>query len=150
MSSGHLRSLVACLAAALGASAGCVDISGGAVEIAWVIRGTDQKAAECGDANPDIAELRLSVVPVANDATDLCAAGAVKGCHFDCSGDNGSGITAFAVPAGDYYLGLVAVSADGTDLPPERVAVPPPLPRTIQRGEVSDLGVWQVVILEAP
>jgi hypothetical protein len=140
-------SLVALVAGLL---AGCLEVSGGAVEIAWVLRDDAQGSADCTDADPDLHTLRLSIVPVSGDPTDLCATGAVKGCQFSCQESAGSGITAFAVPPGDYFLGLVPETVDGTPLAANRVAVPTPVRRTVRTGELCDLGLWQVVILGSP
>jgi len=143
-------SLLVFLGILAGLAPGCLEVSGGAVEIAWVLRNDSRGAADCADADPDLETLRLSIVPAVGDATDLCAAGEVKGCQFSCREGTGSGITAFAVPPGDYYLGLVPLTVDGTPLAADRVAVPPPVRRTLRNGELCDLGLWQVVILGTP
>jgi hypothetical protein len=132
------------------ASPACISIDGGAVEVAWVVRRDDQTAADCGDSAPAMAHVRLRILPETDDGTDLCAAGTVHGCTFACDGQSGGGITPFAVPPGSYFFAIQPLTAEGTPLPPEAVAVPPPVLRSVTEGDLTDVGMWQIVILTPP
>jgi hypothetical protein len=135
---------------ALGAAllAACLEIDGGAVEVAWVLRSYDEKALRCREAEPPIARIRLVVTPFGSPDEDLCAAGTLVQCAFECEG--GVGTSAFDIPPGDYLFSLQAETEDGSPLGPGEVVVPAPLLRSIVRGEITDLGVWQVVAQRNP
>ena len=126
--------------------AGCLEIDGGAVEVAWVLRYSNQTAAECTstDSPVDIHRIRLKVMPADEPDRDLCAEGALDGCEFGC-GDTG-GTTPFNIPAGTYFFGLQPLTADGSPISPSVVAVPAPIRRSIITGDLTDLGIWQMVI----
>lgn len=137
---------------------GCLEIDGAAAEVAWVLRDSRQRAAKCdGEAlrtlGQTISKIRLRIQPV--DSTgglgeDLCEAGAVKGCEFSCRSLGGT--TPFSIPVGegadsaDYFFSLAPLTADGTAIGPDVVAVPPPIRRTVRKGDLTDLGLWMLVI----
>lgn len=131
---------------ALGA---CLQIDGGAVEVAWVVRLSDQTKGDCND--PSLSEpidrLRLVIKNAHDPTVDLCETGEISGCEFDC--ELGSGVTPFNIPEGSYLLGLQPLSADGSPIPTDEVVVPPLVERDITTGDLADLGLWQVVILVA-
>lgn len=140
----------AVLAAAGLTSSGCTKIEGGAVEVAWVLRRSNNTAADCDDSRlPSeyhIDRIRLRVVPEDDPGMDLCASvNPLSTCEFNC--EDGVGASAFDIPDGVYYFDLVPITADGSVIPSSVVAVPAPLRRTIREGDISDLGIWQVVIL---
>ena len=159
------RLLSGCLVGALLLGTSCLDVSGGAVEVSWVIRDTRQRGAGC-DSNglqivgTPIARVRLQVQLVAPDGTvgeDLCAAGVVAGCEWDCK--NKGGTTPFDIPvpnadpqaSGDadyreYVFSLVPLSGDGTPIDSSIVQVPPPVRRYVRKGDLVDLGLWMMVV----
>ena len=132
----------------------CSDQNGGAVEIAWVIRGSNQKALSCDEkfmGNDAIDKIKISVV--AYDGTyagqDLCDIGIVKHCIFDCSsGYDGTmrGVTDFSVPEGTYFIGLHPLRRDGTVISTEFVQTPSSVKKDLKNGELTFMGVWQLVI----
>ncbi len=155
----------AALLSASGGS-GCVEIEGGAVEVAWVLRDTRQRSAPCDAEGLKILEIeridrvRLQIRRISPDggvSEDLCAAGVVTGCEWSCS--NRGGTTPFNIPVPDanpddgedsetrdYVFNLVPLSVDGTPIDPSIVAVPSPVRRTVARGDLADLGLWMIVV----
>jgi len=128
---------------------GCPKIEGGAVEVAWVVRHSDNTAGKCDDSRlPSqyrIDRIRLKVTPEEDSTLDLCAGATPPSvCEFAC--EDGGGASAFDIPAGTYYFDLVPVTADGSVIPASVVALPAPLRRTIVEGDIADLGIWQLVI----
>ncbi len=142
----HKRSvetLLCCLLFVFCGSSSCLETKGGAVEIQWVIRDTNQRARECNQVG--ISHIRISIVRSTEDGTvDLCKDPEtdVGRCTFDC--DVGSGTTPFKIPEGWYHFGLVALDEDGTVIPPNRISIPAPIFRRVLYGEILDLGVWQI------
>lgn len=130
--------------------AGCPQIEGGAVEVAWILRRSDNRAGACDHSwlseQYHIDRIRLRVVPKDAPGTDLCASvDALSICEFSC--ESGGGSTSFDIPAGTYFFDLVPLTADGSVIPASVVALPAPLRRTIVEGDIADLGIWQMVIL---
>lgn len=144
---------------------GCLQIDGGAVEVGWVLRDTHQERVTCDAptlraAGVRIDRIRVQVRLLAADGTsgdDLCASGAIRGCEFRC--DDGGGATPFSIPVPDpdpgdgisvqsreYLFSLLPLSQDGTPIGPELVAVPPPVRRVVRRGDLTDLGIWELVV----
>lgn len=129
-------------------AAGCLELDGGAVEVAWVVRDTDQRARTCKEA--DIAHVRVTVLRETDGGVyeDLCRAGVIGRCTFDC--EAGDGTTPFKIPAGWYFFGLEVRDGDGQRKPESEVEVPAPTRRRVLRGQMVDLGVWQLVVRAAP
>jgi len=135
---------------ALGGLAGCPQIDGGAVEVAWIVRRSDNNAGACDHGwlseQYHIDRIRLRVVPEGDPNLDLCdGVDRLSVCEFTC--EDGGGATAFDIPPGTYFFDLVPLTADGSTIPASVVALPAPLRRTIVEGDITDLGIWQVVIL---
>ncbi len=129
---------------------GCPQIEGGAVEVAWMVQRADGHSAECKDVwlagNQKIDRIRLRVTPEDDPGLDLCAGVEPPSiCEFSCEG--GGGATDFDIPEGVYFFDLVPLTADGPVTSPSVVAVPAPLRRSIVEGDITDLGIWQMVIL---
>ncbi|MFH2009368.1 MAG: hypothetical protein ABI333_22445 [bacterium] len=133
------------LTLALAMPLGCLDIDGGAVEVAWVIRTSDQKAADCQDNVPPIHRIRLKVAPVDEPDRDLCAEGLIGECDFECG--LGGGTTPFNIPEGAYFFGIQPLTADGSPILSSDIAVSSSIRRSIVTGDLTDLGIWQLVIL---
>ena len=131
------------------ALAGCPQIDGGAVEVAWVLRHSDNAPGKCDDSNLPahyhIDRLRLRVVPEQDPGMDLCATvDSLSVCEFSCG--DGGGASAFDIPPGTYFFDLVPLTSDGSIIPSSVISRPPPLRRTIVEGDIADLGIWQLVI----
>ncbi len=135
----------------------CEKQDGGAVEIAWVIRGTDFHAYACNApelGSDAIRTVRLSIRPVSTPDRDYCSDGTLDNCDFTCdsnrAGDTLRGVTAFTIPEGSCHIGVSLLNAQGAVIPGYRVQVPEPMRKTIAKGNLTFLGVWQFVInLEA-
>ena len=155
---GHMRPvwlLALPLLCALGA---CPEIDGAAAEVAWVLRDSRQRAAKCDSESLrtldlSIAKVRLRIQAVdelGGLGEDLCEAGAVKGCEFSCRSLGGTTPFSIPLPPGqefaDYFFSLAPLSEDGTPIGPDVVAVPPPMRRTVRKGDLTDLGLWMLVI----
>ncbi len=142
----------------LSALAACETNDGGAVEIAWVIRGSDFRAYACDSAvlgNQPIRTVRLSIRPVQRPDVDYCADGTVRNCDFPCdssrAGDTLRGVTPFTVPEGSCLIGVTLLDGQGNPIPASRVQVPDPIRKNIEKGSLTFLGVWQfVILLDAP
>ena len=144
----HARRTVLCLAmtaASLLEATGCLEVGGGAVEVGWVVRDSEESARNCADLG--ITDIRVTVVPAdTEDASDLCSTGAIGRCTFSCNA--GYGITPFKIPPGDYYFGLVPLDANRRPLGPDRCSLPAPVRRNVAQGQLLELGVWQVVVAQ--
>ena len=126
-------------------AAGCVEVSGGAVELDWVVvsqhDGTVLRFCECAPPSTQrVASLGLILESRDPQVADPAA-------HwFACS--DGRGTTSFTIPSGDYDLTLRPTAADGTDLglrrPPRAFPSPSVLVRRIVHGQVASLDVWTI------
>jgi hypothetical protein len=132
---------------------GCETREGGAVELAWVIRGTDFRAYACNAeelGDDAVRTVRLTIRPVSNPETDYCADGTVTNCDFTCdsdrAGDTLRGVTSFTIPEGPCHIGVTLLNERGEVIPGHRVQVPEPMRKTIEQGNLTFLGVWQFVI----
>jgi len=146
-------SLMMALAAFTLCVVACEKEDGGAVEIAWVIRGTDFRAYACNaeELGTDaIRTVRLSIHPITAPTRDYCADGTVANCDFTCdsdrAGDTLRGVTAFTIPEGSCHIGVTLLNAQGAVIPGHRVQVPEPMRKTIEEGNLTFMGVWQFVI----
>jgi hypothetical protein len=138
------------LSLVVGGLAGCPTIDGGAVEVAWVTRTADNNSTPCDSdwlpAQYKIDRIRLRISPEEDPGMDLCASvDAPSICEFSCT--DGGGSTAFDIPEGTYSFDLVPLTEDGSIIPASVVALPAPLWRTIVEGDITDLGIWQIVVL---
>lgn len=136
----------------------CLEIDGAAAEVAWVLRDSRQRAAKCDSESlkllgVPIAKVRLRIQPLDPSGQlgeDLCEAGAVKGCEFSCRSLGGTTPFSIPLPAGeesaDYFFSLAPLTEDGTAIGPDVVSVPPPMRRTVRKGDLADLGLWMIVI----
>lgn len=141
-----------CVCLAMAATA-CEDNPGGAVEIAWVIRGSDFRAYACDSdvlGDTPIRTVRLSIRPSKRPNVDYCADGTVRHCEFPCdssrAGDTLRGVTSFTIPEGSCQVGVTLLDPAGNPIPPSRVQTPDPIEKNIEKGNLTFLGVWQFVI----
>ncbi|HEY2729881.1 MAG TPA: hypothetical protein VGK52_08055 [Polyangia bacterium] len=134
----------------------CVQISGGSVEVSWVVHANGRAITDCScavapNADPNappqpIASVRIEIVGQhgAIDGSRPCAGRSQ--CQFACQRQTGA--TPFDVPEthGDemYAISVVAVGADGADLP--GIIAPAPILRTVVRGQPTEV---EAFLLEA-
>lgn len=132
----------------------CEDFNGGSVEIAWVIRGTDHHSYGCNSsvmAPWKIHSIRLTIMGTEDPYidVDICESGLVGDCVYRCDNESGStqrGVTTFSIPEGVWHIGIVALDPDGTEIPHYVLQVPEPIRTYVKPGELTFLGVWQLVI----
>lgn len=126
---------------ALVAPAGCVDIDGGAVEIAWAVFTKDGRAiTDCACADPPIPYVRLNLASDPGGAIQPCAG--LAACRLACNRKIGA--TPFIIPPGRYLMSLVAVGADGADLAEGAVESPAPQSRAVVRGQPTELEAYML------
>jgi hypothetical protein len=137
----RLGMLVAAAALAL---AGCVEVSGGAVEARWDLR--DAKGGVRIDcAKAAIRAMRFVLERPAAASPDPCAAGDGTRCQFECA--RGVGTTDFFIPEGEYSISLRAVATDGRLLGvSDGVVTPAPVIRQVRVGQLVDLAVSLVIV----
>jgi hypothetical protein len=118
---------------------GCVQISGGAVEVSWVVHANGRAITDCSCSDPQIAKVRINLVGQggAIQGTTPCA-GQAK-CEFACQRQTGA--TPFDIPetTGDeqYAISVVAVGTEGQDLP--QVQAPAPVLYSVVRGQPTEV-----------
>lgn len=94
-------------------AAGCVDISGGAVEVSWAVFSRDGRAInDCSCADPAIGYVRLQLVSETDPGNQPCAGNGA--CRFACGRKTGA--TPFFIAPGQYLMSVVPLDADGNDL----------------------------------
>jgi hypothetical protein len=137
---------------ALGAIAGCVDVNGGAVEVAWAVFARDGRAindCSCAALSSDvssseprvgIAYVRLNVVSDPTPDSQPCAG--KDSCRFACNRKVGA--TPFMIPPGRYLMSLVPVGADGNDIAATEVKAPPPISRFVVTGQPTELEAFML------
>jgi hypothetical protein len=126
------------------ATAGCIDVEGGAAELSWSLRtfegdGLDSDA--CADLDMD--RIRLCW-------TSLDDAGAASGCRPGASAswecERGSGVTGFVIPAGRTSFWIEPVCNDGVVARTTTYQAPPPLVRQVFEGQVVTLNSLLLVV----
>jgi hypothetical protein len=123
------------LAGQLGA---CVPVSGGALELGWVIRSLAGETLSCRDAG--ISTVRLVLRQVQSGA-DPCAD--KPRCSFVCSQHWGT--TEFDIPEGEYTAAIEPQSTTGGRV--AGVLTPPPVASRVEIGMATNLGA---ILLEVP
>jgi len=146
----HTRHLVAILALAAALIPACVSITGGAVEISWIVVAPDGRGiTNCGCANPAIAKVRLVLKGVGGsiEGTTPCAGKAQ--CDFACQRQTGA--TAFDIPptgpGESYELSVVAVDALGEAVPQSAIMTPAPILRSVVSGQPTEVEAGTLVPL---
>ena len=139
-----LLSAFAVMATIAGATQGCVEINGGAVEVPWTVFAEDGRGAinDCNCTEPAIMYVRLKLeAPLgAPDQPDPCAGSAA--CRFSCQRKTGA--TPFMIPPGTYQLSIEPETADGLPIDPGLVMVPAPITREVVRGAAAELDALQI------
>jgi hypothetical protein len=134
---------------ALVACAGCVDVSGGAVELKWDIRDSNGSVS-CSEAH--IAKIEL-------DYTEILDGGPGKTfswpTRFNCEPREQARTTLFGIKPGTYALSIRPLCT-ATDAGPaldggpgqraQLITVPSPIVRDIVNGEVVDLKVLLITV----
>lgn len=122
---------------------GCLEMDGGAVEVSWVIRDAHQRGQSCSQAG--IHQVRVEVIQQTDGGVvNLCTARRIGKCTFSCK--DGNGATPFRIPSGSYYFGLMPLDSEGNEMSPGLVQVPVMARRSIDDGQMLDLGVWQMAL----
>lgn len=118
--------------------ASCADVSGGAVELSWLLRPSDGDESICTDQSccrtAGVSQIRLS----------WDVEGSVGSDAWPC--DDNRAVTKFVVPPGEAALWVVPECADGP-AEPERYEAPAPVVRTVVVGEVVSLNAVVVQVL---
>jgi hypothetical protein len=126
---------------AIAASAGCVSVNGGAVEVAWMIFARDGRAiTDCACADPAIAYVRLNLVSDSDPDSQPCAG--LDSCRFSCGRQVGA--TPFMIAPGQYLMSLVPIGSDGVDLPSGSVESPAPESRSVVLGQPTELEAFML------
>jgi hypothetical protein len=112
---------------------GCVEVSGGAVELSWTIRDIEGKACSCGESAIESVEL------LATPCDELAEDGSCLGDErvadtWPCDALRGS--TAFDIPEGRWAFEIRAVVTDPIASDPRE---PSPIIRDVLSGEVTHL-----------
>jgi hypothetical protein len=134
----NLRMVTVVLSLAV-VSAGCVQISGGAVEVSWEVQANGRAITDCSCANPKIAKVRIDLVGKGGTIEGATPCADRAQCAFSCQRKTGA--TPFDIPetkAGETYgIKVVAVDSDGIDLPSN--FAPDPVYRTVSRGQPTEV-----------
>ena len=137
--------VVGCASALAGA---CVKIDGGAVEVSWVIRSTTGSAiTDCGCAFPPIDTVRLVLKGVGGAIAGTTPCAGKAQCDFPCQRQTGSTAFDIAETSGGekYEISVVAVGADGQEIPQSQVMTPAPILRDVVRGQPTEVEAFQLV-----
>lgn len=130
----------------------CVQINGGAVEVSWAVHANGRAITDCACAVAPNADPNAPPQPIANVRIEIAGHhGAIDGtrpcagrsqCQFACQRQTGA--TPFDIPEtqGDeiYAISVVAVGADGADLP--GIKAPAPILRTVVRGQPTEVDAF--------
>jgi hypothetical protein len=146
-----MRNLLAAMAIVASLVPGCVKITGGAVEISWVvISPSGGGITDCSCADPAIAKVRVVLVGVGGtiDGATPCAGQAQ--CDFPCQ--NQTGATQFDIPptgpGESYAVSVVAVGNDGLEIPQTEImtpATPAPILLQVSNGQPTEVDAFTLV-----
>jgi hypothetical protein len=117
--------------------AGCVDVHGGSVELAWELFSPSGSAC-CPNRDPCKAagaqNVRVHLHPITCDAPEIPAR------LFSCKSIQGA--TAFDIPQGTYCIAIDAADAAGTPV----AQGPNPIVRDVMTGDVVELGAVALTV----
>ena len=127
------------------ACAGCIEIEGGAAEVAWSLRSFEGEAVEaCADAR--IQDVRLCWEAVGDGSVSAgggaCRAGERR--EFPC--EESSGVTGFQLDPGSTAFWIEPICTDEDPAAEGTYQVPPPIVRTVERGEIVSLNSLLLVV----
>ena len=118
----------------------CVNIDGGAVELAWVVRSQSGNPLGCSKSvKLDTAQVELHVNPYGEPVAGFCTNATAY--RWACIEDQGG--TPFEIAAGLYEFQIAVCCQNGLVAD---VAVPPKALRQIGEGEVTSLNAWLVEV----
>jgi hypothetical protein len=121
----------------------CVEVEGGAVELAWTLR-TPDGSARVACAEAQIAEIRVCWQPVEGEpAVDWPACSPERQRAFSCAAERG--VSRFEIAPGRTQFWIEPVCEDGAVAAPETYVVPRPIAREVQDGKVSTLDALLIV-----
>lgn len=136
------------------ASAGCVDVDGGAVELSWALRSfSGENIATCAEGGIEEVQICWDLLGDGSAPQELVcpprdagSSGAmVPGARvFDCSDKRG--VSGFEVPAGNVLFWPRPLCADGQPPADGTYLVPPPVARTVESGQVVTLNALLIVL----
>jgi hypothetical protein len=127
----------------------CVPISGGAVEISWLVvsSGTGGIITDCGCADPAIAKVRLVLLGVGGTIEGATPCAGKAQCDFSCQ--NQTGATPFDIPptgADEWYqVSVVAVDSNGAEIPQNQIMTPAPILRQVVKGQPTEVEAFTLV-----
>ena len=117
--------------------AGCVDVRGGSVELAWELFSPSGSAC-CPNVDPCRAagaqNVRIHLHPVTCDAAELPPR------TFSCKSTQGA--TAFDIPQGTYCIQIDAADVNGMAV----AQGPAPITRDVITGDVVELGAVALTV----
>jgi hypothetical protein len=124
---------------------GCIEIEGGAAEVAWSLRSFEGVAVEaCADAR--IGDVRLCWEPAGDGSVSAgggaCRAGDQR--RFPC--EESSGVTGFQLDPGSTAFWIEPICIDEEPAAEGTYQVPPPIVRTVERGEIVSLNSLLLVV----
>jgi len=123
--------------------AGCVDIKGGAIDLAWTIFGPNGQAC-CPDGNFCKVAARMATVRV-NLFLGACRSGAPdQQRSFPCPSVQGA--SQFDIPPGTYCIQVCAVDETGNQV----ANGPGPILRDVIEGDVVELGAVALTVATCP
>jgi hypothetical protein len=141
------RALRAAATIGLLASLSCVEIEGGAIELAWALRDFAGDENSCQKAG--VGEIRVCWRAVDDAGSTDCVTvredGGVRGQYRDFACTANRGITRFEVPPGPTSIFVKPLCAVDGLASPGPYQVPPPIVRTVEQGRVVTLDQLLVV-----
>jgi hypothetical protein len=115
----------------------CADVSGGAVELSWLLRPSDGNESACSEQSccqtSRVAQIRLNWSVDGNTGSDA----------WQC--DDNRAVTKFELPPGDAILWVVPECAGGP-AETDTYEAPAPVVRTLVAGEVVSLNAVVVQV----
>jgi hypothetical protein len=132
----HAR-VVVTIFTCLSLHASCADVSGGAVELSWLLRPSNGDESVCSDQSccqtSRVAQMRLNWSVAGNPGSDA----------WRC--DDNRAVTKFEIPPGDATLWVAPECACGPATP-DTYEAPAPVVRTLVVGEVVSLNAVVVQV----
>jgi hypothetical protein len=117
--------------------ASCADVSGGAVELSWLLRPADGNESVCSDQScclsSGVSQMRLNWSVDGNPGSDA----------WRC--DDNRAVTKFEIPPGEATLWVAPECSCGIPCT-DKYEAPPPVVRTLVVGEVVSLNAVVVQV----
>ena len=120
---------------------GCVQVSGGSVEVSWVVHANGRAITDCTCSDPEIAKVRINLVGQGGSIQGSTPCAGQGQCEFGCQ--RGTGATPFDIPEthGDevYAISVVPVGTNGADLSQVQVQTPAAILYPVLRGQPTEV-----------